>query len=91
MKLKLRDGSLITIGVHGTYFWGGCELIENGLYGIMLSGKRVFVKNNHRELVELEDDGFGTSVIDELAPNQPRKWVTDKVAKAVASITSQQF
>ena len=55
------------------------------------AGKRVFVKNNHRELVELEDDGFGTSVIDGLAPNQPRKWVTDKVAKAVASITSQQF
>lgn len=91
MRLKLRDGSLITIGVHGTDFWSGFGLIENGLYGIMLSGKGVFVKNNHGELVELEDDGFGTSVIDGLAPNQPRKWVTDKVAKAVASITSQQF
>ena len=31
----------------------------------MLSGKRVFVKNNHRELVELEDDGFNFSVLSE--------------------------
>ena len=79
--------TVATIGVRGTDFWGGYGLTENGLDVIMLSGKGVYVKNNDGESVELEDDGFGTTVIDGLTPKQPSKWDEDKVAKAVASIT----
>ena len=44
----------------------------------MLSGKRVFGKNNHRELVELIDDGFGTSVIDGLRQTSQENWLLTK-------------
>ena len=76
-----------TIGVRGTDFWGGYGLSEDGLDVIMLSGKGVYVKNIQGESVELAEAGFGTTVIDGLAPTQPVKWDADKVAKAVATIT----
>ena len=79
--------AIATIGVRGTDFWGGYGLSENGLDVIMLSGKGVYVKNNLGESVELADAGFGTTVIDGLAPSQPIKWDAVKLAKAVASIT----
>lgn len=76
-----------TIGVRGTDFWGGFGLTENGLDVIMLSGKGVYVTNNNAETVELDADGFGTTIIAGAAPSLPKKWGDAKVAKAVATIT----
>lgn len=79
--------AVATIGVRGTDFWGGYGLSENGLDVIMLSGKGVYVKNNMGEEIELGSEGFGTTVIDGLPPEQATKWDAEKVAKAVATIT----
>ena len=79
--------AVATIGVRGTDFWGGYGLTENGLDVVMLSGKGVYVKNNQGETVELDVAGFGTTVIDGAAPNIPKKWGDEKIAKAVATIT----
>ncbi len=76
-----------TIGVRGTDFWGGFGLTKNGLDVIMLSGKGVYVTNNNAETVELDADGFGTTIISGAAPSLPKKWGEEKVAKAVATIT----
>jgi hypothetical protein len=79
--------ALAVLGVRGTDFWGGYGLTENGLDVIMLSGKGVYVTNNNAETVELEADGFGTTIIADTTPSLPKKWGDEKVAKAVATIT----
>lgn len=79
--------ALATIGVRGTDFWGGYGLTENGLDVVMLSGKGVYVTNTQGEMVELDANGLGTTVLPATAPSTPKIWKDEKVAKAVATIT----
>lgn len=76
-----------TMGIRGTDFWGGFGLTENGLDVMMIEGHGVYVVNSKGEQVELEKDGFGTTVFPDKPPKTPIKWGDAKVARAMNTIT----
>lgn len=77
---------IAAIGVRGTDFWGGLNLTPDALEVVMLEGKGVYVKND-AGMVELTTAGTGTTVRAGKIPAVPNTWPTEKVQRAVETIT----
>jgi len=80
-KFEIRT-PLAIIGVRGTEFWGGFIFGDNTLDVAMLSGKGIYVTNDH-STVEIGVAGFGTTVIGGTAPQPPYEWSSRKLDRAV--------
>ncbi len=71
------------IGVRGTEFWGG----PLDKYGVLLLEGEVAVSNQAGSVV-LSKPGQGTDIPSPLdAPGAPSAWPTDKVARAIETVT----
>tara|TARA_R110002072_G_scaffold89232_4_gene199890 strand:- start:13030 stop:13713 length:684 start_codon:yes stop_codon:yes gene_type:complete len=77
---------LAVIGVRGTDFWSGYLFGNNTLDVAMVSGKGVYVQNQHGS-VELTMDGWGTTVIGDSAPQPPKVWPSQKINRALGETT----
>jgi hypothetical protein len=72
------------IGIRGTDFWGGPL---NGKYGVLLLQGEVIVSNQAGS-VTLSTPAAGTDIPSPLdAPGAPTAWATDKIARAIATVT----
>lgn len=77
---------LAVIGVRGTDFWSGYLFGTNTLDVAMLSGKGIYVQNQHGS-VDLTLDGWGTTVIGNSAPTPPKIWPSQKINRALGETT----
>jgi len=75
-----------SIGVKGTEFWGG--FWENGTFDVaLLKGVGVTI-GNPAGTVEINDIGWGTTLVsDTIAPTPPKKWGQKKLEKAYSTIS----
>jgi hypothetical protein len=72
------------IAVRGTEFWGGPI---NDKYGVLLLQGEVIVSNQAGS-VTLSTPGAGTDIPSPLdPPGAPAAWATDKIARAIATVT----
>ena len=78
-----------TIGIRGTDFWGG-YLQADVLDVILLEGEHALVISNDQGEVVIEQPGLGVSVVAGEAPQQPKAWGDEKLARAVRSISLPQ-
>lgn len=78
-----------TIGIRGTDFWGG-YLQADVLDVILLEGEHALVISNDQGEVVIEQPGLGVSVVAGEAPQQPKAWSDEKLARAVRSIALPQ-
>jgi hypothetical protein len=80
--------NVATIGIRGTTFWGGYGLTPDGAVDVvMLDGHGVYVKTAAGQ-VELDKPGLGTTVMaGGGAPAAPKSWPTDKLQRAIATVT----
>lgn len=73
---------LAVVGVRGTDFWSGYLFGNNTLDVAMITGKGIYVENEHGS-VDLFQDGWGTTVIGGSAPQPPKAWSNQKVNRAL--------
>lgn len=80
-KFEIRT-PLAVVGVRGTDFWSGYLFGSNTLDVAMITGKGIYVQNEHGS-VDLYQDGWGTTVIGGSAPQPPKAWANQKVNRAL--------
>jgi len=73
------------IGAQGAEFWSGFTFGDNRLDTVMLSGTKIYVKNNHGSM-EITKTKTGTTVIANSAPKNAEKWSSRTLDEALLTI-----